>query len=206
MRELLREVANSAVTIADMMEGVTEWEEWQGKEVQQCVFPKRTEREEKYLWAMLRIMDNESASQAKRDEVKKKRLVANARKRMGADTNQPGILDALKLKKSSSTGVMPQPTHGAEPQPLPTQVQAKAVPQPSLTQAKAHAKTDQTEQSNTLTHPISQPRECSEAFARIGLVPEEVGPKKLKTRENHQPRPAVEHLPGVVRGEGVCKF
>jgi hypothetical protein len=205
MRELLREVANSAVTIADMMEGVTEWEEWQGEVAQQCVFPKRTEREEKYLWAMLRILDKESAGQAKRAEVKKKRAVANARKRMGADTNQPGILDAWKSSQAVVTGevpgVVPQPTLGAEPQPLPTQVQAKAVPQPFLTKAQAHAQTDQAEQSHTLTHPISQPQECSEAFARIGLVPDEVGPKKLKTGENQQPRPAVEPLPGVVRGE-----
>jgi hypothetical protein len=48
--------------------------------------------------------------------------------------------------------------------------------------------------------PIGPPQECSEAFARIGLVAEEVGPKKLKTGENQQPGPAVEPLLGG--GEG----
>ena len=42
--------------------------------------------------------------------------------------------------------------------------------------------------------PISPPQECSEAFARIGLVACLVSPKKLKTGESHQPGPAVEPL------------
>ena len=59
-----------------------------------------------------------------------------------------------------------------------------------------------TEQVNTtIIQPISPPQESSEAFARIGLVHTEgVGPKKLKTSENHQPGPAVEPLLGG--GEG----
>ena len=62
---------------------------------------------------------------------------------------------------------------------------------------------DQAEKPNTLAHPIGQNQESSEAFARIGLVPDEVSPKKLKTGEhNQQPRPAVEPLLGLVRGEG----
>ena len=55
-------------------------------------------------------------------------------------------------------------------------------------------------QSHTPAHPISQPQESSEAFARIGLVTNKVSPKKLKTSEPQQPRPAVEPLLGLVRG------
>ena len=80
VRELLREEVNSAVAVAGLMEGVAEWEEW--SDVQQEIFPKRTEREEKYLWVMLRILDKESASLAKRTLLKKKKAVDNVRKRM----------------------------------------------------------------------------------------------------------------------------
>ena len=99
VRELLKEVANSAVAVAELLEGVADWEEW--SESQQEIFPRRTEREEKYLWAMLRILDKESAMQTKRTLLKKKRAVDNARKRMGATKSQPGILEAIK--RSSAT-------------------------------------------------------------------------------------------------------
>ena len=184
----------------------------------------KSKREERFLWAMLRVLDRESAGEEKRLKVKQKKVVTRARKKMGASNNQPSILDMIR----KVPGVVPQPNSGTVPQPVPTQalaravphiiprvvpqqtyragqqpsptqVQARAVPQPIQTQASAQA--DQAEQPNTLVHPISQPQESSEAFARIGLVPEEVGPKKLKTREhNQQPRPAVEPLLGVVRG------
>jgi hypothetical protein len=58
------------------------------------------------------------------------------------------------------------------------------------------------EKSSAHAHPISHPWESSEAFARIGLVADGVGPKKPKTSEYQQPRPAVEPLLGVVRGVG----
>ena len=54
----------------------------------------------------------------------------------------------------------------------------------------------------THAHPISHTWESSEAFAGIGSLAEEVGPKKLKTGEDQQSRPAVEPLPGVVREVG----
>ena len=93
VREMLREVANSAVMISGLMEGVAEWEEW--REEQQDNFPRRSEREEKYLWAMLRILDKESANQTKRALLKKKKAVDNARRRMGATKTQPGIMAAF---------------------------------------------------------------------------------------------------------------
>ena len=55
---------------------------------------------------------------------------------------------------------------------------------------------EETAPNHTINQPISPPQESSEAFARIGLVAEEVGPKKLKTGESHQPGPAVEPLLG----------
>ena len=54
----------------------------------------------------------------------------------------------------------------------------------------------------THAHQISHPWESSEAFAGVGLVADGVGPKKLKTGEYQQPRPAVEPLLGVVMGVG----
>jgi hypothetical protein len=81
-REILKELANSAVSLADMSVGVAEWEEWQGEEVHH--FPKRTEREEKYLWAMLRITDKDLAREEKKIQAKKDRVVANARKKDGS--------------------------------------------------------------------------------------------------------------------------
>ena len=54
----------------------------------------------------------------------------------------------------------------------------------------------------THAHQISHPWESSEAFAGVGLVADGVGPKKLKTGEYQQPRPAVEPLLGVLMGVG----
>ena len=48
-------------------------------------------------------------------------------------------------------------------------------------------------------------QDMSEAIVGIGLVADEVGPKKLKTSEYHQPGPATEYLLGVVRGVGGTK-
>ena len=221
-REILKEAANSAVAMGEQMLGVADWEEWQGETVPEG--PRRSEREERYLWAMLRVVDKECAGEEKRLKAKQKKVVTKARKKMGASNNQPSILDMMRkvpgVVPQPNSGnvpqpvptqalaravpriiprVVPQPTYRAGQQPSPTQVQARAVPQPIQTQASAQA--DQAKQPNTLAHPISQPQESSEAFARIGLVPDEVSPKKLKTREhNQQPRPAVEPLLGVVRG------
>ena len=145
---------------------------------------------------MLRVLDKQSAGEERRLKTKQKKVVAKARKRMGVGKNQPSILDIMKSRASR---VVPQPTSRAVPQPLPAQVQARAVPQPTsgavpqplpaqaqaravpqLIQTQAPTQADQAEQPHTLAHPISQPQESSEAFARIGLVPDEVGPKKLK--------------------------
>jgi hypothetical protein len=60
---------------------------------------------------------------------------------------------------------------------------------------------------HTPASPISHPQECPDAFAGIGLVVDGVGPRKPKTSESQQPRPAIGPLLGVVRGvrgvEGV---
>ena len=93
-RELIIEQVSLATTLAELSVGVAEWEEWQGEEVHH--FPKRTEREEKYLWAMLRIIDKELAREEKKMQAKKDRVVANARKKMGADRKQPSILESIR--------------------------------------------------------------------------------------------------------------
>ena len=80
-RELIIEQASLATTLAELSVGVAEWEEWQGEVEQQL--PMRSDKEEKYLWAMSREVDRELAREKKRMQAKKCRVVASARKRMG---------------------------------------------------------------------------------------------------------------------------
>ena len=54
-RELVKEAANSAVNVSEMLQGVADWEEWQVGEGPRI--PRRSDREERYLWAMLRVLD-----------------------------------------------------------------------------------------------------------------------------------------------------
>ena len=67
-REILKEVANSAVAMGEVMQGVADWEEWAGEE--KTFTRRRSEREEKYLWAMLRVLDKQSAGEEKRSRIK----------------------------------------------------------------------------------------------------------------------------------------
>ena len=69
-RELLKEAANSAVAMGELLLGVAEWEEWQGEE--RPTWTRRSEREEMYLWAMLRVMDKESAGEERKMKAKQK--------------------------------------------------------------------------------------------------------------------------------------
>ena len=48
------------------------------------------------MWAMLRIIDKELAREEKKMQAKKDRVVANARKKMGADRKQPSILESIR--------------------------------------------------------------------------------------------------------------
>ena len=80
---------------------------------------------------------------------------------------------------------MPQP-HDIKPNPTP---EAQPKPQDVANQVPDEAKVPV---HDAHAHPISHPEECSHALARIGLVADGVGPKKLKTGENHQPGPATE--------------
>ena len=93
-REVLKEVANSAVVIADMLEGAKEWEEWEGEE--DAHVSRRSEEEEKYLWSMLKYIDKEVAREEKGSKAMKTKEVAKARKRMGVGKEQPSITDRFK--------------------------------------------------------------------------------------------------------------
>ena len=185
MREILKEVAHAVIDMSTLTEGADLWEEWidnnsspslQSKGTEDPPqLPVRSRKEERQLWAILAELDKQVHQKEQKEQAKKLRGIARARKKMGADKHQPSIFE-----------VMPQPMPGVMPQPFPPQVKP----------------TVQVEHSDSPAHPISHHQESSEAFARIGLVSEEVGPKKLKTGENQQPRPAVEPILGVVRGEG----
>ena len=102
----LKEAANSAVAMGELMLGVAGWEEWLGEE--QHMGPRRSEREEKYLWAMLRVVDKQSAGEEKRLKTKQKKVVAKARMRMGVGKDQPSILDTLKSKAIKRGGGRPR--------------------------------------------------------------------------------------------------
>ena len=84
------------------MQGVADWEEWSGEE--KTFTRRRSEREEKYLWAMLRVLDKQSAGEERRLKVKQKKVVTKARKRMGAGKDQPSIMDSLQTRASKREG------------------------------------------------------------------------------------------------------
>ena len=55
------------------------------------------------FWAMLRIMDKQSAAEDKRLKTKQKKAVAKARKKMGVGQDQPSILDTL-MRQATERG------------------------------------------------------------------------------------------------------
>ena len=79
-RELIIEQASLATTLAELSVGVAEWEEWQGEIEHQL--PMRSDKEEKYLWAMSTEVDRELSREEKKMQAKKYRVVASAKKRM----------------------------------------------------------------------------------------------------------------------------
>ena len=92
-RELIIEQVSLATTLAELSVGVAEWEEWHGEVEQQL--PVRSDKEEKYLWAMSTEVDRELAREEKKMQAKKYRVVASAKKRMGVGREQPRTLESL---------------------------------------------------------------------------------------------------------------
>ena len=76
-RELLKEAANSAVDMGELMVGVADWVEWLGEGHAKGP-TRRSEREENYLLAMLRVLDKQSNGEEKRAKAKQKKVVAKA--------------------------------------------------------------------------------------------------------------------------------
>ena len=58
--------------------------------------PRRTEREEKFLWAILEELDKEEARKVKKAAAKKANEVEKARKKLGAGRSQPSIKVAVQ--------------------------------------------------------------------------------------------------------------
>ena len=56
-----------------------------------------------YLWAMLRVLDKQSAGEEKRIKIKQKKVVAKARMKMGVGQDQPSILDTL-MRQATGRG------------------------------------------------------------------------------------------------------
>ena len=130
VRELVKECSHRAVEQVELMEGVEQWEEWEyisnpnprtedphGK-------PRRTDKEESYLWAMLKEIDKELSKHEKKEQAKKLRGVAKARKKMGADKSQPSI-DGIFRSKNSKVARL-----ASSPCPTQVQVQPRSISRP----------------------------------------------------------------------------
>ena len=99
MRDLLKEVANFVVDMSSLMEGVKEWEVWEGATAITSYRPERTRKEERALWKILDELDKEKEAQMKRIRNKKQKEVSKARKQMGAGKSQPSILEQFKVAR-----------------------------------------------------------------------------------------------------------
>ena len=104
MRELVRECTHRAVELVNLTEGADQWEEWDSSSSPNCQQdgtedppqqPIRTRKEERYLWGMLAELDRELSRQENKEQAKKLRMIAIARKKMGVDKNQPSIFEKL---------------------------------------------------------------------------------------------------------------
>ena len=226
-REIVRECSHRAVEYAELLKGADAWEEWQeaASTEQECTRPSK---EERYLWAILNELDKEEYKSEQRVQAKKQRVVASARKKMGAGKNQPSMKQMfLAPNKPASQPIQATIVTGSD-------TASVCVPRSCWKSSKGG---DSSGGSVTVTSPKSQdtlasrdvessshgdslnnsqekspltklqPHRLPEALVRIGLVPpreshppvttvgiwgpegnagiglvtEEVGPKKLKT-------------------------
>ena len=184
--------------------------------------PKRSEKEEKYLWQRLKEIDIEMAREEKRAMKKKAKVVASARRKMGVGKEQPSILESLRIVSgkispsvegggsvntltgsvsvadSQSNTVTPEASleHQIPGDSLRTDASLVENASLEVNSSQMRSAKISPEKLSAHAHPISPPWESSEAFARMGLVADGVGPKKPKTSEHQQPRPAVEPLLG----------
>ena len=99
-RQVLKEVADRAVELSGYMAGVELWEEWE-EEVLDQPSSSRSVKEERRLWRALDECDREEAKEVARVAKKVVKKVNQARSRMGAGKNQPGIADMFAIKANS---------------------------------------------------------------------------------------------------------
>ena len=109
MRSIILECSHRAVEYTDLVEGVENWEEWDISRptTEDPHGPKRTDREEKFLWYILNELDKDEFKQEKKKQAKKARTIANARKKMNVGKCQPSIGEMLKPKPSQSSNLAP---------------------------------------------------------------------------------------------------
>ena len=94
-RDVIKEVANSAVDISDWSKVAEEWEEWK-EDDERGQISKRSEREEKFLWRMLDEADKVLKKEERKEKAKKVKKIQKAREKMASGKSQPSILDKLK--------------------------------------------------------------------------------------------------------------
>ena len=65
-RSVLKEIADSAVEMAEMMKGVESWDAWEEEECKYEESSKRSMKEERRLWKALEESDKEQAKEEER--------------------------------------------------------------------------------------------------------------------------------------------
>ena len=96
--------ATRAVELVDLTEGSEQWEEWESSQTpiplddgteDPAQQSRRSRKEERYLWGILAELDRELSRQEAKEQAKKSRIIAKARKKMGVGKNQPSIFEKL---------------------------------------------------------------------------------------------------------------
>ena len=99
-RQLVKDMADTAVVWAGYNEGVDGWEEWEVASREEGS-SKRSEKEERMLWKILDELDKEQAKDVERKAKRAAKKVSQARAKMGVDAKQPSITAAFNSKPRS---------------------------------------------------------------------------------------------------------
>ena len=113
-REIIKECSHRAVDLAELLKGADTWEVWHGEVYEEQEYSKPG-KYEKYLWAMLNDLDKEEYRNEQKLQAKKLRVVANARKKMGAGRSQPSVKQMFLAKdKPASQPIQASVVTGAD--------------------------------------------------------------------------------------------
>ena len=100
VRKMLTEAADTAVSISELTRGADTWVEWVEEEEEEQA-SRRSDKEERWLWARLDECDREQAKVEKLNNWKKGKKIAKARKKMGVSSSQPSIQESVARRAAS---------------------------------------------------------------------------------------------------------